>query len=95
MLSGQLSRQAGHDSLTNLVNRVEFEKRLMRTLNHAKQEGTEHCLCYMDLDQFVIINDTYGHTAGNELLRQLGGYYLKRSVRVILLPDWVAMNLVY
>ncbi len=71
-LSEQLSYQAIHDPLTNLLNRREFERRLKILLETARTENTEHALCYMDLDQFKIINDTLGHVAGDELLRQLG-----------------------
>ncbi len=70
-LSEQLSHQASHDALTGLVNRVEFERRAERLLSTIRQDKTEHALCYMDLDQFKVINDTCGHTAGDELLRQL------------------------
>jgi diguanylate cyclase (GGDEF)-like protein/PAS domain S-box-containing protein len=70
-LSRQLSYQATHDSLTGLVNRAEFERRLQAALNSAQTETSEHALCYLDLDQFKVINDTCGHIAGDELLRQL------------------------
>lgn len=70
-LSEQLSYQASHDALTGLVNRREFENRLRRVLESARKDGTEHALCYLDLDQFKVINDTCGHAAGDELLRQL------------------------
>jgi diguanylate cyclase (GGDEF)-like protein/PAS domain S-box-containing protein len=70
-LSQQLSYQATHDSLTGLVNRAEFERRLQRVLKINDPKITEHAICYLDLDQFKIINDTCGHLAGDELLRQL------------------------
>lgn len=71
-LSEQLSYQATHDSLTDLVNRREFERRLHSELQSiALGSKTEHALCYIDLDQFKVINDTCGHVAGDELLRQL------------------------
>jgi len=63
---------ATHDALTGLINRVEFERRLEHVLSSARR-GAEHALCYMDLDQFKIVNDTCGHVAGDELLRQLSG----------------------
>ncbi len=72
MLSDKLVHQATHDSLTGLINRHEFETRLHRVVNSAQTENTEHVLCYLDLDQFKIINDTCGHLAGDGLLRQLG-----------------------
>ena len=70
-LSEQLSYQASHDALTGLVNRREFERRAERLLLTVRQDNTEHALCYMDLDQFKIVNDTCGHIAGDEMLRQL------------------------
>jgi diguanylate cyclase (GGDEF)-like protein len=79
-LSEQLSYQASHDALTGLMNRRAFEQRLQQLLETAKAEKIEHVLCYLDLDQFKVINDTCGHTAGDELLRQLGGV-LRQQVR--------------
>lgn len=70
-LSQELSYQASHDSLTGLVNRRELENRLARVLETARAESSQHALCYLDLDQFKVINDTCGHVAGDELLRQL------------------------
>ncbi len=70
-LSEQLAYQASHDGLTGLTNRAEFESRLRGALDSARVEGAEHALCYLDLDQFKIVNDTCGHVAGDELLRQL------------------------
>ena len=70
-LSQELSYQASHDSLTGLVNRRELENRLARVLETARSDGSHHALCYLDLDQFKVINDTCGHVAGDELLRQL------------------------
>lgn len=67
----RLSYQATHDALTGLVNRREFERRLDKALWSAREEGRVHALCYLDLDQFKIVNDTCGHVAGDELLRQL------------------------
>jgi diguanylate cyclase (GGDEF)-like protein/PAS domain S-box-containing protein len=71
-LSQQLSYQASHDALTGLVNRREFEIRLESLIRESEGSGEEHALCYLDLDQFKVINDTCGHLAGDELLRQLG-----------------------
>lgn len=70
-LTRQLEYDATHDALTGLINRVEFERRLERALTSAQQYGSRHALCYMDLDQFKIVNDTAGHAAGDELLRQI------------------------
>ncbi len=64
-----LSWQAAHDPLTGLVNRSEFERRLQLVLDDV---GTgSHCLMFLDLDQFKLVNDTGGHAAGDELLRKL------------------------
>ena len=70
-MATKLSHQASHDALTGLLNRHTFESRLQQALDNAQQENTHHTLCYMDLDQFKIVNDTCGHIAGDELLRQL------------------------
>ena len=68
----QLSYQASHDALTGLINRREFENRLVAALDNAYgQNGHSHALLYFDLDQFKVVNDTFGHTAGDELLRQI------------------------
>ena len=71
-LNEQLSYQARHDTLTGLLNRREFERRVSRLLTNIKDDEDCHALCFMDLDQFKVINDTCGHVAGDELLRQLG-----------------------
>jgi len=78
--TARLVYQASHDALTGLINRREFEQRLDRTLLSALQQGREHALCYMDLDQFKVINDSCGHAAGDELLRQLA-LLLKGNLR--------------
>jgi diguanylate cyclase (GGDEF)-like protein/PAS domain S-box-containing protein len=70
-LSRQLSYEASHDALTGLINRREFELRLQRALESAQATGAGHAVFYLDLDQFKVINDTCGHVAGDELLRQL------------------------
>jgi len=76
----QLRYQARHDMLTGLVNRREIEVRLERALNDARENDTQHVFCYMDLDQFKIVNDTCGHHAGDVLLRQLS-LILRQRVR--------------
>lgn len=77
-LSNQLSWQASHDALTGLYNRREFEKRLLAAISSAKNEEHEHALCYLDLDRFKIVNDTCGHVAGDELLRQVTSLLLQQ-----------------
>lgn len=78
--TARLVYQASHDALTGLINRREFEQRLERALLSALEQGREHALCYMDLDQFKVINDSSGHAAGDELLRQLS-LLLKAKLR--------------
>ena len=70
-MARQMAYQAKHDSLTGLVNRTEFETRLDRAIVTANNEYREHAMLYMDLDHFKIVNDTAGHFAGDELLKQL------------------------
>ncbi len=70
-LTRQLTYQASHDMLTGLYNRRKFEEHLENVLREVKNEKQQHAVCYMDLDQFKIVNDTCGHIAGDELLQQL------------------------
>jgi diguanylate cyclase (GGDEF)-like protein/PAS domain S-box-containing protein len=79
-LNRRLSYHASHDLLTGLVNRREFESRLERALKSAKARESSFALCYLDLDQFKIINDSCGHGAGDALLGQVGAL-LKAKVR--------------
>jgi diguanylate cyclase (GGDEF)-like protein/PAS domain S-box-containing protein len=68
----QLSYQASHDALTGLINRQEFENCIVTALENSRANPShEHALLYIDLDQFKVVNDTFGHTAGDELLRQV------------------------
>ena len=75
-ISEQLNYNASHDPLTGLINRREFENRLNRIIDSAKHKNTDHVLCYLDLDQFKIINDTCTHVAGDELLKQFANILL-------------------
>lgn len=70
-MARQLAYQASHDALTGLVNRREFERRLEHAVAGSKEYGLQHALCYLDLDQFKIVNDTVGHRAGDALLKQV------------------------
>ncbi|NEO54543.1 MAG: EAL domain-containing protein [Okeania sp. SIO3B5] len=70
-LRNQIFWQAQHDSLTGLLNRREFEKFLENSLEEVNQYNQVHTLAYIDLDRFKIVNDTCGHKAGDELLRQV------------------------
>jgi diguanylate cyclase (GGDEF)-like protein/PAS domain S-box-containing protein len=66
----RLSWQASHDALTGLVNRHEFEARLGKALDKLSHKPGEHSLMFLDLDQFKVVNDTCGHAAGDQLLKQ-------------------------
>ena len=79
-LAQQLSYQASYDPLTGLVNRREFQSHLHRVIISAQQRQTDNALCFLDLDQFKVVNDTCGHIAGDELLRQLA-QILKNNIR--------------
>jgi len=75
-LRTELVHQASHDTLTDLVNRREFERRVLRAIESTgAQRGETHVLCYIDVDQFKVINDSCGHIAGDELLRQLARHF--------------------
>ena len=70
-LSGEMTYRATHDALTGLVNREEFETRLLRTLRQAHDNHSHHALLYIDLDQFKLVNDACGHAIGDRLLQQV------------------------
>ena len=70
-LSAELNWQALHDPLTGLANRRQFESEMKLLLNKAKVDDLHHHLLYLDLDQFKVVNDTCGHDAGDELLKQV------------------------
>ncbi len=70
-IAQELRFQAAHDALTGLINRREFEVRVEQALGRARVDGAEHALCYIDLDQFKVVNDSCGHAAGDDLLRQV------------------------
>jgi diguanylate cyclase (GGDEF)-like protein/PAS domain S-box-containing protein len=67
----RLSWQASHDALTGLANRREFEARLEKALDRLSREPGAHSLMFLDLDQFKVVNDTCGHAAGDQLLKQM------------------------
>lgn len=69
-LTEKISYQASHDVLTGLINRREFEKRLDQLITRS-EDGIMHSVLYLDLDEFKVVNDTSGHQAGDELLRQI------------------------
>jgi diguanylate cyclase (GGDEF)-like protein/PAS domain S-box-containing protein len=86
LLSEKIAYQASHDALTGLANRSQFDNFIKQAIALAYADNTEHALCYLDLDQFKVVNDTCGHLAGDELLRQLGELLRKYTRR----KDFVA-----
>lgn len=70
-LVSQISWQANHDYLTGLLNRQAFEKKVLEAIQITYNQNQQHALCFLDLDKFKLINDTCGHEAGDELLRQI------------------------
>lgn len=76
----ELWRQANHDALTGLPNRLLFEDRLEVACGHAENEGHSIALLYIDLDGFKPVNDRYGHEVGDQVLRKVGER-IKNTVR--------------
>ena len=72
-LKRALSYQASHDALTGLINRREFDTRLETAVSAAQRGEAEYVLLYVDLDQFKVVNDTCGHSAGDRLLGRFHG----------------------
>jgi diguanylate cyclase (GGDEF)-like protein/PAS domain S-box-containing protein len=79
-LTRQMSYQASHDALTGLVNRREFERRLDEAIEVAHTSSARHVLCYLDLDRFKAVNDSCGHIAGDNMLREVAAL-IKETVR--------------
>jgi len=79
-LTREMSHRATHDALTGLVNRTEFDARLRRLLQTTQDQGGEHALMYIDLDQFKLVNDSCGHAVGDELLQKVSAL-LTQSIR--------------
>jgi len=88
-MAHQLRYQATHDALTGLVNRREFELRLKAAVAQAREHGTCYALCYLDLDQFKVVNDTAGHVAGDRLLSEVATS--RRSVHLLSYNDIVML----
>lgn len=78
LLEQKLEYQARHDALTGLTNRAVFEERLKCVLDEELHHTLPYSLCYIDLDQFKVINDTCGHVAGDQLLRSIAGIMLNK-----------------
>lgn len=70
-LHRQLEYQAHHDELSNLINRRYFDTHLIKALDAVKRTNSESVLCYLDLDQFKVVNDTAGHSAGDRMLAEI------------------------
>jgi diguanylate cyclase (GGDEF)-like protein/PAS domain S-box-containing protein len=85
-LAQQMSYQAAHDPLTGLINRREFERHLGNSLQTVRDQDTSHVLCYLDLDRFKAVNDTCGHIAGDNMLREVSAL-IRDAVRE---SDYVA-----
>lgn len=81
VLETKLEYQSKHDALTGLTNRVAFGDRLLLALDERNREHSVFSLCYIDLDQFKIVNDTCGHAAGDQLLRQIKTIMLSKIRR--------------
>jgi len=84
-LSTEIAHQATHDALTGLINRREIERRLEQAVDSARNGTERHALCFIDIDQFKLVNDTCGHAVGDELLRRFAStaqLYLRHT-------DWV------
>jgi two-component system CheB/CheR fusion protein len=79
-LVAEVERRGNYDALTETLNRAAFERELERALEGVKAHGETHVLLYLDLDRFKIINDTSGHAAGDQVLRDMARN-VKRVVR--------------
>ena len=79
-IANEMTWRATHDELTGLANRAEFERALTRLHAGCAQDDEHHALLFIDLDRFKIVNDTCGHAAGDQLLRQVSRM-LARTVR--------------
>jgi diguanylate cyclase (GGDEF)-like protein len=67
----ELTKQAMHDPLTGLINRRGFERRLQEAVDKSVGGAMQNSVCFIDLDHFKVVNDTCGHQAGDELLKQV------------------------
>ena len=76
----RIQRVAHHDSLTGLPNRLLFNDRLSQAISLAKRDSRQFALLYLDLDRFKQVNDSLGHTAGDELLHAVA-LRIRRQVR--------------
>lgn len=81
-LSDRLNHEASHDTLTGLMNRQTFEQQLSKYIRNMDEYAVEHCLCYIDIHQFKIINNQAGHVIGNQILQEIAEI-LRNSMRSI------------
>ncbi|MBN2444608.1 MAG: EAL domain-containing protein [Spirochaetales bacterium] len=79
-MTRELFYQRTHDQLTGLINRIRFEELIKETFEGLLTEKNEHCLCFLDIDSFRIINDACGHAAGDELIKKVASL-LRSCVR--------------
>ena len=70
-LTNEIQHRASHDTLTGLLNRQEFEYQLEKSISSASIHDVQHVLCYIDVNQFKIINTQAGHTAGDSILKEV------------------------
>jgi len=80
LAEARIQRVAHHDGLTGLPNRLLFNDRIDQAVRLARRTGTQFALLYIDLDKFKPVNDTFGHAAGDELLKAVGTR-IRRQVR--------------
>ncbi|MGO9912464.1 MAG: EAL domain-containing protein [Acidimicrobiales bacterium] len=85
-VEGELAHQVLHDTLTGLPNRALLNDRLLHGLAGSRRRGNQFCVMFLDLDNFKVVNDSFGHTAGDELLRNVA----ERIARAIRPGDTVA-----
>jgi diguanylate cyclase (GGDEF)-like protein/PAS domain S-box-containing protein len=88
-MTQELAYRAKHDALTGLWNLTEFKTQLHRVLRQTRDSGSEHALLYLDLDKFKIVNDTCGHEAGDQLLKDVA-LILQNRVKTYT-ADWSAI----
>jgi len=76
----KIAHQATHDELTGLTNRRGFETQLQYAIDNRRSDAIQYSFCYIDLDEFKVVNDTCGHTAGDELLKLISSK-IKKHIR--------------
>ncbi len=74
MMSNQLTYQAHFDALTGLANRYEFDRKAQAAIEDTRTSSLSHCIAYIDLDKFKLVNDTCGHMIGDVFLKQLANH---------------------